>query len=102
MIPCFAAVILCIICCIKFYFFAAVIIFAGVYNYYPWRIALFAGDNSIYCWRIAIFARDKALPPTLGSLASWNSPGISVFGAPAVGFSLLVLCSSLGHMEDQK
>jgi hypothetical protein len=38
MIPCFANVILCIICCIKFYFFAAVIIFAGAWNYYPWRI----------------------------------------------------------------
>jgi hypothetical protein len=38
MIPFFAAVILCIICYIKFYFFAAVIIFAGAQNYYPWRI----------------------------------------------------------------
>jgi hypothetical protein len=36
-------------------------------------------------------ARDNALPPALVSLASYNSPAISKFGALAVGFSLLVL-----------
>jgi hypothetical protein len=76
----------------------------------------FASDNN-YCRCIAIFARgntlplanaamrrqqvqlspadlqcarDNALPPALVSLASCNSPTVSKFDAPAVGFSLLV------------
>jgi hypothetical protein len=79
------------------FFFVPIIVTTGeqhlppANNLYPARTCGFAGIIVSYRWRMHKFAGGKTIPPASGSPVNSNSPGVTLFGASAVGFWLVVV-----------